>query len=130
MGSPFFGGGGRDCRKISHQSFPYPVFGRFTHSLSALYGHYLIYDFASGSFLWVMFVHIRQTVREQPDTGYRKSLLPYFTAIPVCCGSVYCGPVYCGPVYCGSVYYGPVYYGPVYCSPDCCGVWCLNGGFC
>ena len=35
-----------------------------------------------------MFVHIRQTVREQPDTGYRKSLLPYFTAIPVCCGFV------------------------------------------
>ncbi len=64
------------------------MFGRFTHSLSALYGHYLIYDFASGSFLWVMFVHIRQTVREQPDTGYRKSLLPYFTAIPVCCGFV------------------------------------------
>ncbi len=64
------------------------MFGRFTHSLSALYGHYLIYDFASDSFLWVMFVHIRQTVREQPDTGYRKSLLPYFTAIPVCCGFV------------------------------------------
>ena len=64
------------------------MFGRFTHSLSALYGHYLIYDFVSGSFLWVMFVHIRQTVREQPDTGYRKSLLPYFTAIPVCCGFV------------------------------------------
>ena len=35
-----------------------------------------------------MFVRIRQTVREQPDTGYRKSLLPYFTAIPVCCGFV------------------------------------------
>ena len=30
----------------------------------------------------VMFVPIRQPVREQPDTGYWKSLLPYFSTDP------------------------------------------------
>ena len=29
-----------------------------------------------------MFAHIRQSVREQPDTGYRKSLLSAFAASP------------------------------------------------
>jgi hypothetical protein len=28
-----------------------------------------------------MFAHIRQPVRQQPDTGYRKRLLPYFAAV-------------------------------------------------
>jgi hypothetical protein len=57
------------------QTFPYPVFGRFTHSLSALDGHYL--KMFLGRFgLLVISVHIRQAVREQPDTGYRKSLSP------------------------------------------------------
>ncbi len=44
------------------------VFGRFVHILSALAG------------LWS--VNIRQFVREQPDTGYRKSLLSYFATAP------------------------------------------------
>jgi len=29
-----------------------------------------------------MFARIIRPVREQPDTGYRKSLLPYFAAAP------------------------------------------------
>ena len=31
---------------------------------------------------WAMFAHIRQSVREQPDTGYRKSLPAYTAAAP------------------------------------------------
>ena len=30
-----------------------------------------------------MFAHIRQPVREQPDTGYWKSLLAYFPTAPI-----------------------------------------------
>ena len=34
------GRGGRIIRKISQEAFPYPVFGRFVYTLSALYRHY------------------------------------------------------------------------------------------
>ncbi len=55
------------------------MFGRFTYTLSALDGHCLFWFFGSVGFL-AMFVHIRQRVREQPDTGYRKWLTAYFAA--------------------------------------------------
>ena len=39
------GGVAGECRKTGQQAFPYPMFGRFTHTLSALDRHY------PGSFL-------------------------------------------------------------------------------
>ena len=65
--------------------FSISVFGRFAYTLSALCGHYLGVFFGCFGFL-VMSVHIRQCVREQPDTGYWKSLLAYLGAIPGCGG--------------------------------------------
>ncbi len=47
------------------------------YTLSALYVHCHFLLFWVFGFL-AMFVHIRQGVREQPDTGYWKSLPPYF----------------------------------------------------
>ena len=73
------GKGAGGCRKIRQQTFPYPVFGRFTYTLSALDVHYLVWFWVVCGVL-VMCVHIRQSVREQPDTGYRKCLLSYFAA--------------------------------------------------
>ena len=48
--------------------------------------HCPFFVFYNAWFSWSMFVHIRQPVREQPDTGYRKSLLFYFAPAPVYLG--------------------------------------------
>lgn len=34
---------GGDCLGIRHPAFPYPVFGRFTYTVSALYGHCFLF---------------------------------------------------------------------------------------
>ncbi len=72
---------GRNCRKRSQQSFPYPVFGRFTYTRFALVRHYPR-DLVIGEVFEVVSAHIKQSVREQPDTGYWKSLLTSFAADP------------------------------------------------
>ena len=96
-GSSFFVWG-RDgnSRQISPLAFPYPSnkessrlagpslsqrFGRFAYTLSALNGHcsFLRGDVDGDG---AMSVHIRQCVREQPDTGYWKSERTYLAAVP------------------------------------------------
>jgi hypothetical protein len=43
-------------------------------------------DFPETGVFWVMSAHIRQPVREQPDTGYRKSLPTDAPAPDLGCG--------------------------------------------
>ena len=71
----------RGCRSINRQPFPYPVFGRFAYTLSALNVHYLA-CFLCQLFSAVMSAHIIQSVRKQPDTGYRKWLPVYAATAP------------------------------------------------
>ena len=72
------------CHKIRQQTFPYPVFGRFSYMLSALVGR-TIFGFCQASPVGDferLSANIRRHVREQPDTGYWKSLLSYFVTDP------------------------------------------------
>ena len=72
---------GGDFRQISHLTFPYPVFGRFTYILSALVVHYLERCFRVFVFE-VVFAHIIRNVREQPDTGYWNSQMSDLPEVP------------------------------------------------
>ncbi len=72
---------GRGRQKISPPVFPHLVFGRFTYTLSALCEHYLGVFWGMGCF-GVMFAHIRQCVREQPDTWISEMPEGLFSACP------------------------------------------------
>ena len=76
-----FGVGGRDCRKISRTAFPY-LCSDGSRTVCLLRTDIDLVAFVCFYVLGSMFVRIRQTVREQPDTGYRKSRPAYFAAIP------------------------------------------------
>jgi hypothetical protein len=57
------------------------VFGRFTHTLFALHGHCL-YKKLGAIFFEALSVHIKQRVREQPDTGILEKSGPGFGSLP------------------------------------------------
>ncbi len=64
----FLGTEGDSSHGQRQTGFSISVFGRFTYTLSALDGHYLRIFWEVISISKVMFDHIRQHVREQPDT--------------------------------------------------------------
>ena len=72
------------CGKKKNHTFTYTVFGRFLYMLSALVRR-TIFGFCQASPVGDferLSANIRRHVREQPDTGYRKSLLSYFVTDP------------------------------------------------
>lgn len=67
IGGNAIGGGGRDCGKIARQPFPY-MCSDGSRTLRLLCTYITLICFLGLNAVGVMFVHIRRSVREQPDT--------------------------------------------------------------